>query len=182
MGALVRRDAVTGSQRWRDEWQPYLWSRLDERWQQTRPGEVYVIRHGGADDGADRHVHEWVAYRQANPDPRYARVEEEVVAADWENCDPASRACKPVKADGTPHRKPNPGWPHNPRRGGKPDYCPAAGHRRNPDVPAHPDHPVNVLHAFILDGSPGASATVKAADAAGVDSITYKKWSRKGRA
>lgn len=159
----MRRTAVTGSLGWR--WPSIVWQDLTMRWKRTKPGEVFVVRHGGADEGADMHAHGWVLHHKAHPDPGYGRVEEEQVLADWETCAPT---CKEFKADGKPHRRRNPGWPTNPRRGRLETYCPAAGHRRNPDVPAHPDHPVEMLLAFILDDSPGSSGTVEAAKRARV--------------
>lgn len=187
---LSRRLAVAGSiswpttVAWEAEVTEPIWSYL------TRMPEdsTLYLRHGDAAQGPDNIAHRWyVALTSGlvvNPRPD-VRVVEEPVPADWENCAPW---CKPLKANGEPHRRPNPGYPGSPRRGNLADYCPAAGHRRNPNVvgfhmvgdgktPTYtplPDVQVNVLYAFILNDSPGTTSTVQHAQR---NRVPHRTWS-----
>lgn len=57
---------VTGSRGWR--WPTLVWRRLDEQRARLGPGDVLVVAHGAARDGADAHAAVWVAGMQAADD------------------------------------------------------------------------------------------------------------------
>jgi hypothetical protein len=61
--------------------------------------------------------------------------------------------------NGKPHRRPN----YKRNRGNLDTCCPSAGHRRNPDIPAHPDFPVRIIYGYCLNDSPGTLGTISCA-------------------
>lgn len=197
-----RRLAVAGSVTWPQEptWQTVV---TDEFWDflfRMPPDSTLYVRHGDADEGPDSIAHHWAALLLADQEkaatgsdrpvanPRLdVQIIEERLPADWATCNPH---CKDVKADGSPHRRPNPGYPDHPRRGHLPDYCPSAGHWRNPNVVGYlydgppnrcerkhytpiSDARVSLLMAWNYNNSPGTSATVRHAITMGVP---YRVW------
>lgn len=184
-----RRLAVSGSTAWPKSrpWEEVVTDKIEDYVLRLPEHAVLYMRHGDADEGVDNIVHRWVAWylecmaalavgTPGPPVPIRPDVEviEETVPADWASCNPT---CRPIKADGSPHRRPNPGYPNAPRRGSLPDYCPSAGHWRNPEVvgftytgPANrrerkhyqpiPDVHVSLFMAFCFNNSPGTMATL----------------------
>lgn len=150
---IIRRIALSGSQSWPVKWRGVIWGDLDKHLSRLAPGDTLVLRHGNARRGADYAAHLWFEDRKGGP--HGVIMIEERVDADWDHCveEPYKdvrgqtvRACPPD------HRKPVKGTDRT--------RCPSAGHRRNPDVPAHPDYPVNLFLAYCLDDSSGTMGTV----------------------
>jgi len=160
-----RRIAVSGSQAWPAEWRPVIWRDLDDQLLKLRAGDIFYLRWGMAkpdgQNGADYAAELWLNERIGQAGG--ITILREPVPADWDKCvtepgldvwgnkvDPC-----PEKVNGRPHRRPS-------QRSTAPDgcICPSAGHRRNPDIVAHPDHPVSLLLAYCVDDSPGTTATV----------------------
>lgn len=204
MNRPSRRLAVAGSVAWPQEptWRATV---TDELWgylNRMPPDSTLYVRHGDADQGPDRIAHDWVeriraAQAQATSGSSATRprldveIFEEGLPADWALCNPT---CKEFKADGSPHRRPNPGYPDNPRRGHLPDFCPSAGHWRNPNVVGFdyggppnrcerkhytpiPGCRVSLLMAWIYNNSPGTTATVRHAATMGVPHRTWNAYS-----
>lgn len=201
-----RRLAVSGSTKWPagEAWEGVVANEIEDYLLRLPENCILYIRHGNADDGVDNIVHRWAqGYLAAlgglamgtpgTPVPIRPDVEivEELVPADWETCNPT---CRPTKADGSPHRRPNPGWPDRPRRGSLEDYCPSAGHWRNPEVVGFtytgpqnrherkhyhpiPDVAVSLFLAFVYNNSSGTSATLRHAQTVGVP---WRAWGAYG--
>jgi hypothetical protein len=197
-----RRLAIAGSVGWPQgpAWHAVVTDELSDYLLRMPENSTLYVRHGDADEGPDAIAHLWassprsalVAHMQGQAGPAIpnrADVEiiEERLPADWAACNPH---CKEFKADGSPHRRPNPGYPDHPRRGHLPDYCPSAGHWRNPNVVGYlydgppnrcerkhytpiPDARVSLLMAWNYNNSPGTSATVRHAITMGVP---YRVW------
>jgi hypothetical protein len=199
-----RRLAASGSTGWpkNEVWEQQVINPIWDYIDRMPDNGVLYIRHGNADGGVDNIVHRWIqtvlAIRASSPATatmpslRRSDVEiiEELAPADWSSCNPH---CKDVKADGSPHRRPNPGWPDTPRRGALEDYCPSAGHWRNPEVVGFtysgppnrherkhyqpiPDARVSLLMAWNYNNSPGTTATVRHAAAMGVPHRTWNAY------
>lgn len=151
---ITRRIALSGSQTWPVKWRGAIWRDLDGQLARLAPGDTFYLRHGNARRGADYAAHLWFEDRKGGP--HGVIMVEERVDADWMgSCveEPYTdvrgqmvRACPPG------HRKPV--------KGSDKTKCPSAGHRRNPDVVAHPDYPVNLFLAYCLDDSSGTMGTV----------------------
>lgn len=177
------RVAVSGSQTWPVKWRTRIWDDLDEQLARMAPGDTFILRHGNARRGADRAAHLWFMERHGGP--HGVLMVEECVDADWDNCivgqpyrDARGVSWKPCPETegGKPHRRPS-------KHSNAPDGCICrwAGQRRNPDVVAHPDHPVDLLLAYCLDRSNGTLKTIECADRYAVNSRVAKIYSRSWR-
>ncbi|GIH95293.1 hypothetical protein ACFFMN_23320 [Planobispora siamensis] len=157
----ARRIATSGSTRWptKPGWRETITDALDDQLARCQPGDTLIVRHGAADQGVDRIVAGWIADHLEPAAQRTVRLVEETVPARWEECAPS---CRPE------HRRVNRG-----NRGKAPTYCPSAGHRRNPDIPAHPDYPVDLFLAWCLNDSSGTSKTIEHARKA---RIAHRTW------
>ncbi|MEV8634374.1 hypothetical protein AB0395_22230 [Streptosporangium sp. NPDC051023] len=159
----IRRIAVSGSSTWPMRlpgWREIVTDALDDQLRRLTAGDTLIIRHGDASKGVDRIASQWV---EANLKVAFLAgitLAEETVPADWEHCAPT---CRPE------HRRVN----AKGIRGAGKTFCPSAGHRRNPDIPTHPDYPVDLLLAFCLNNSPGTSKTVEYARRAEVNHRTW---------
>lgn len=179
MSGPVRRVAVAGTAtRWPDGPLGEACARVvveafDAELAKMPPGGTLILRHGGASRGPDAICHQWITEMIAlMRTPGGSHVEpkvtlaEEIVPADWDNCvtEPfidargvTVKPCPPT-VNGRPHRTLS---PRSKAADGR--ICPSAGHRRNPDVVAHPEYPVHALHAWCINDSPGTEATIRAA-------------------
>lgn len=145
--------AVSGSTTWRLKWFEPLYRDLDNQLDKLSPGDTFVLRHGGANKGADRIAHEWFALRKALS--HGVTMIEEIVAADWTGpC--VTTPYKDVR--GNIVRACPQGHRRFRKDGG--EFCPAKGQHRNIEVPAHPNFPVDLLLAYCVDDSAGTSKTV----------------------
>lgn len=148
MAAQPYRVLVTGSRDWDDV--DKIRQQLTLVW--LRHSGPFVVVHGACPTGADVIASDWVANML---EAEMGAVSEEAHPADWDHC---TDACPQG------HRKSKlPGDAVHP--GVCPDYCPAAGPRRNRELIRRG---ADVCLAFIKGDSRGASYTAKLAEQAGI--------------
>lgn len=155
---IVWRVALSGSQTWllKPAWRAVPHKDLDEQLARCRPGDTFILRHGGARRGADRIAHEW--FEDRTQGGHGVIMIEEQVPADWDPCVEQDyidiRGVRVKACPGPHHRRPS-------QHSTAPDgcICPRKGMLRNPDVVHHPQHPVNVALFYCVNNSPGTMAT-----------------------
>lgn len=163
-GRRTRRALVTGSRSW--PWPRIVHRGLDEQRALLPPDGLLTVVVGfdpdrGTPAGVDRFAYEWALHHQRTPDPALCAVIPETHPADWDTCGPGC-----VLGDAA-HRRAT--------TEGRLRYCPRAGHRRNQEMV---DAGADVVLAFVLDDSPGATDCLGRARRARLNHIARHAYTR----